>query len=512
MIIGGGTAGWMAACALARALGRDVAIELVESQDIGTVGVGEATIPQIQLFNTFIDLDEAEFLIQTQASIKLGIEFVNWGRKGDRYIHAFGEAGHPVDLAGFHHLWLRAKSLGEAGDATGGITGSFWEHSLNAMAAKANRFGPGDGDPASPFSDMHYAYHFDAGLYAAYLRRLAEKRGVVRVEGKIVDVQRSPENGHVKGVTLDDGRALDAEFFIDCSGFRGLLIEETMKAGYDDWSSMLPCDRALAVPCQSVTPLTPYTRSTARKAGWQWRIPLQSRTGNGHVYCSTFTSDDEAARELLSNLDGRPLADPRPLRFVTGKRKKAWVGNVVALGLASGFLEPLESTSIHMIQSGISRLLAMFPDSAIDPTLARQYNSETVREIELIRDFIVLHYHVNQRKGEPFWDMCRSMVIPDTLLEKIELFSATARVARDPNDLFAETSWVQVMLGQNVAPPTWHPAANILDSAHLRTTLTKMQTHIAATVARMPSHSNWLEQRQLAKAVKPDFHQASQGS
>ena len=366
VIIGGGTAGWMAAAALARFVGQSSKITLIESDEIGTVGVGEATIPQLKLFNAGLGIVEADFVRATQGTFKLGIEFAGWNGADSRYIHAFGAVGRPLGLLPFHHYWLRHRAQGGAA--------SLWDFSSAAQAAARSRFAPPADAPGQLPSGYDYAFHFDAGLYAAFLRRYAEARGVVRTEGRIGEVRLRPEDGSVEGVTLASGQRVDGDLFIDCSGFRGLVIEQALGAGYEDWSHWLPCNRALAVPCTRVAPLTPFTRASARDAGWQWRIPLQHRTGNGYVYCSDFISDDAAADTLLANLDGAPLADPRPLKFVTGKRKAAWVKNCVALGLAAGFMEPLESTSIHLVQAGIARLLQLFPTAGFDAADIAEFN------------------------------------------------------------------------------------------------------------------------------------------
>ena len=420
LIAGGGTAGWMAAAALSTALKpRQCRIVLVESDEIGTVGVGEATIPPIQLFNKLLGVDECEFVRETQGTFKLGIEFVGWLREGERYFHPFGRYGDDFGLTPFHQQWLRARALGSVTPLDA------W--SLNHQAAYRGRFEIPTPQSGRVFSTFSWAYHFDASLYARYLRGLAESRGVARVEGKIAEVVLRPEDGFVERLTLADGRSLDADLFIDCTGFRG-LITEALDTGYEDWTRWLPCDRALAVPCARVADPEPFTRSTARPAGWQWRIPLQHRIGNGQVYCSAAISDDAVHASLMANLDGAPEAEPRQLRFTTGRRRKAWNRNCIALGLASGFLEPLESTSIHLIQTGISRLLSWFPDRNFDPLLAAEYNRLVDAEMESIRDFLVLHYRANQR-DEPFWRRCHAMAIPDTLAAKARRYRRRRRAA-----------------------------------------------------------------------------------
>ena len=479
LVVGGGTAGWMAAAALTR-LGPGVRVRLVESEEIGTVGVGEATIPPIASFNAMLGVREAEFLAATQGTFKLGIEFVDWGRLGDRYMHPFGEIGLGIEGVKFHQFWLSQR---EAGDAT-----PLGDYSLCAVAARLNRFAPGDPDPRTVLSSLKHAYHFDAGLYAAFLRRYAEARGVERIEGKIAHVALRPEDGYVEAVVTDDGRSLEAELFIDCTGFRGLLIEGALQAGYEDWSRWLPCDRALAAPSANTGPLTPYTRATADVAGWRWRIPLQHRTGNGHVYCSGFTSDEAARDALVAGIEGELLAEPRPLRFVTGRRRAQWVKNCVALGLSSGFLEPLESTSIHLVQSGISKLLALFPDRDFDPLLAAEFNRLSQLQFEQVRDFIVLHYKATQRSDSPFWRHVAEIPTPDSLSRRIELFRAGGRFFREGDELFSEASWIAVMIGQNIMPEGHDPLADAVDTGAVSRKLAGLRDIIARTAQAMPGH------------------------
>lgn len=459
VVVGGGTAGWMAAAAAARFLEQGWRIELIESDAIGTVGVGEATIPQIRLFNAALGLNEDEFLAATEGTIKLGIEFVGWGAADARYMHGFGQVGRDLGLVPFHHYWRRARALGAAGP--------LGDYCPNVVAAHAGRFEREQGPvtPTRPF--LPHAFHFDAGLYARFLRRYAEARGVVRHEGKIARVALAGETGDVEALELEDGRRLEGDLFLDCSGFRGLVIGEAMGVGYEAWTHWLPCDRALAVPCGRVDPITPYTRSTARGAGWQWRIPLQHRTGNGLVYSSAHLSDEAAAEVLLANLDAPALADPRPLRFVTGRRREFWRGNCVALGLASGFLEPLESTSIHLVQSAIERVLQYLPAGRPDPRAIAAYNRQAALEMEQIRDFIILHYKATTRDDTDFWRACGAMDIPDTLAARIELFREAGRIFREGTELFTEAGWVQVLLGQGVMPEGWHPLADQLSAAEL---------------------------------------------
>jgi tryptophan halogenase len=485
LIVGGGTAGWMAAAALARFLESGWEIALVESEAIGTVGVGEATIPQVRLFNAALGLDEDAFLAATEGSYKLGIAFTGWGAPGETYCHGFGSVGRDLGLVPFHHYWRRGRALG--------IAGPLADYCPNVVAAFANRFDRqvDAGNPARP--PMPYAFHFDAALYAAHLRAYAEARGVTRLEGRITDVALDGEDGAIAGVRLDGDRALSADLYLDCSGFRGLLME-ALGVAYEDWTRWLPCDRALAVPSVRTEPLTPYTRATARRAGWQWRIPLQHRTGNGLVWCSAEMTDEEAAETLLAHLDSAPLAEPRPVRFTTGRRARFWKANCVALGLASGFLEPLESTSIHLVQSAIERLLAFLPAGTPDPRAIAEYNRQTAWEMERIRDFLTLHYHANQRP-EPFWRACAAMALPENLAARIALFREAGRIFRDGNELFTEAGWVQVLIGQNILPDAWHPLADQLAPAELAGFLALIARLNRERAAAMPDHAAFLAAR-----------------
>jgi tryptophan halogenase len=486
-IVGGGTAGWMTAAALAKILGPDYAdITLIESDDIGSVGVGEATIPQLRTFNTMLGLDEDDFIRRTQGTFKLGIQFRDWGRIGDRYFHPFGPFGVDMEGVSFHAFWLRLNQAGDPSRIT--------DYSLQSMAADRGKFMRPINAGRSPLSQIAYAFHFDAGLYAAYLREYCEKRTVNRLEGRIVDVSLRGEDGFVESVTMDDGRIVEADLFIDCSGFRGLLIEGALKTGYDDWSHWLPCDRAVAVPCERVSDPVPYTRSTARTGGWQWRIPLQHRTGNGYVFSSRFIDEADATADLLGQLDGRPLADPRTLRFTTGRRRKAWNKNVVALGLASGFIEPLESTSIHMVQSGIANLLALFPTRAFEQAETDRYNRVVAYEAERIRDFIVLHYNATQRTDSAFWDYVRTMSVPDSLAEKYEIFRSRGRVFRENEELFNDTSWFAVLTGQNIAPASYDPVADVLTIEETRRRLAQTAEAIRNSADYMPLHAAFISE------------------
>jgi tryptophan halogenase len=485
VIVGGGTAGWMTATALATALRGRYRIRLVESEEIGIVGVGEATIPMIQRFNTVAGIDEAEFMKATNGTFKLGVEFVNWGRLGDRYTHGFGRLGQDLWMVGFDQYWHKMRAQGKARDLA--------EYSITRAAARANKFMlPRTDLGNSPLAEITYAYHFDAGLYARHLRKLSESRGVERTEGKIVRVTQREPDGHVDAVVMENGERIEGDLFIDCSGFRGLLIEQTLQAGYEDWSHWLPCDRALAVPCEPAPVLTPYTRATAHKAGWQWRIPLQNRIGNGHVYCSRYISDDEAAHVLLSNLDGKPLADPRTIRFTTGMRKKAWDKNVVAIGLASGFLEPIESTSIHMIQDSIQRLLDYFPDQGFSQPDVDAFNRLSRFHYERIRDFIILHYHANQRDDAAFWQACARMDIPSTLREKIDLFRTHGRLRRVDSELFTEVGWLQVLVGQNIHPQAYHPLADVQSEEGILEYMESVADVMRQCVDFMPDHAAFI--------------------
>jgi tryptophan halogenase len=482
----------MAAAALARVLdfsvtGRPVTIRLVESEEIGTVGVGEATVPHLRAFNETLRIDEADFVRAVRGTFKLGIQFVDWGRIGDRYVHGFGSIGHDYRALPFFQYWLKLHLQDKAA--------ALDDYSLNTAAAPAGRFFAGASDvPAeSPLARVAYAYHFDAGLYAQFLRRYAETRGVRRIEGQVVDVSLRAGDGFIESITLKSGERVSGDLFIDCSGFRGLLIEQVLKTGYDDWTHWLPCDRAVAVACEKTQAATPFTRSTARAAGWQWRIPLQHRTGNGYVYSSAHTKDDDARTLLLANLDGRPLADPRLLKFTTGRRRKMWNRNCVALGLASGFLEPLESTSIYLIQSGIARLISMLPDKRMSPALQDEYNAESAFEIERIRDFLILHYSATERRDSGFWEYCRTMSIPDTLAARIELFRDSGRFYRDGEEMFALTSWVQVLIGQRIVPRGYHPLVDTVSEGDLVKLGESVRGVIASCVAAMPAHEAFIE-------------------
>ncbi|MES2136564.1 MAG: tryptophan halogenase family protein [Pseudomonadota bacterium] len=494
VIAGGGTAGWMAAAALSRATRPEqMRITLIESDEIGIVGVGEATIPLIQAFNQILGIDEFDFVRKTQGTFKLGIEFVDWLKPGSSYIHPFGRYGEDFGMTPFHQQWLRAMKAGYDAPLS--------DFTLAIKAAQACKFDkPRPGSPAA-FSTYNYAYQFDASLYARYLRGYAEQRGVERVEGKIGDVVLR-DDGFIDSLRMEDGRSIGGDLFIDCTGFRGLLIGQALGVDYEDWSEWLPCDRAIAVPTERTGESLPLTRSTARTAGWQWRIPLQHRTGNGYVYSSKYISDDDAREELLANLDAPPIAEPRPLRFTTGRRAEQWRKNCVSLGLSSGFLEPLESTSIHLIQAGITKLLTLFPDRDFDPLVIGEYNRKVREEMESVRDFLVLHYHATERTGWPFWDHCRTMAIPDSLAFKMEMFRKTGRVPEASYDLFHPPSWVAVMLGQGIVPQGFDPMVESVPEPEAEQVLARMRAMIAQTAQAMPTQQQFIDRYCRAEPIE----------
>lgn len=493
VIVGGGTAGWMTAAALTRFFEGLIEIELVESDDIGTVGVGEATIPQIRLYTGLLGIDENEMLRRTQGTMKLGIQFRDWHRPGEVYMHAFGDIGGKLGMLDFHHYWLKARQEGR--------NDSLWDYSLNETAALAGRFDRLERLGDTPMAGLVYAYHFDASMFSRFLREFSEKSGVKRTEGRVVDVNLNGESGFIESVSLASGQQVEGDLFIDCSGFRGLLIEEALETGYEDWSLWLPCDRAVSVPCAPVGTPIPYTQATARSAGWQWRIPLQQRTGNGHVYASHYMSDDEATSILMNNLDGEALADPRLLKFTTGRRKQFWNRNCVALGLASGFMEPLESTSIHLIQTGISRLLEYFPRNGFEQVEIDEYNRRCIYEFERIRDFLILHYHVNERTDSDFWIDRRTLPIPAELHRRMDLFKANGRIHRELDELFTEVAWLQVMLGQGIEPQGHHPLADRVTPEQLQGFLGNIKRIIGTAVDKLPMHEEWI--RRNCAASKP---------
>ena len=494
VIVGGGTAGWMTAAALSRFL-KDgyTKVRLIESDEIGIIGVGESTIPLIRIFNRMLGLDEDDFVRKTQATFKLAIEFVDWKHLGHIYHHPFGPYGLNMDGVSFHAYWLRMNALGEAPD--------LGEYSLQVLAARHGKFTRPIEAGNSPLSTIAYAFQFDAYLYVKFLREYAEARDVIRTEGKIVDVSLRGEDGFIESVTLESGEKVEGDLFIDCSGFRGLLIEQALETGYEDWSHWLPCDRAVTTQCESGGSFAAVTRATARPAGWQWRIPLQHRTGNGYVYSSAHTSDDEATSTLLANLEGNTLRDPRILRFVTGRRRKSWHRNCVAIGLSAGFLEPLESQSIFLIQTAIARLLTMFPDRSFEQADTDRFNRVMQFEYEKIRDFLVLHYNTTERDDSDFWDYCRTMSIPEYLEDKIRLFQSRGRIFRENAELFNDTSWFAVMMGQGLKPRGHDPMADVMPLDELRARFANMKSVIAKSVDVMPTHREFIAQNCAAPPV-----------
>ncbi len=480
VIAGGGTAGWMAAAMLSKTMGRILDITLVESEEIGTVGVGEATIPTMITFHDLLELNEAEFMAATSATFKLGISFENWRNVGENYIHSFGTTGTDHWTAGFQHFWLKGRARGLAGD--------YGDYCRELKAAQMDRFAH------LPDNGMNYAYHLDAGAYARYLRKFSEPLGVKRVEGKIAEVRQVPGSGHIAALVLEDGRQVEGDLFLDCSGFRSLLLGQTLGVEYEDWSHWLFCDSALAVQTEATGVVPPYTRSIAHAAGWQWRIPLQHRVGNGLVYSSRHVDDEQAHQLLMDNLAGAPLMQPRPIRFTPGQRRQVWKGNCIGIGLSSGFLEPIESTSIHLIQRSLIRLLQMFPSHGICQSDIEEYNQQAAHEIAHIRDFIILHYHVTNRQDSQFWRDCRALELPESLRHRIDLFRETGRVFRVPNELFAENSWIQVMLGQGIVPERYHQIADMMGDAELLSFLDNIRNGVSAVARQLPRHQDYIQQ------------------
>jgi tryptophan halogenase len=487
VIVGGGSAGWMTAAALSSMLAsHPITITLIESDAIGTVGVGEATIPDMINFNALLGIDEAEFLKATNGTIKLGIEFRDWGRKGEAYIHPFGNIG--VDMQGidFHQYWLHAKANGNKAPLE--------DYSISSIAAKAHKFVRPSNDPRSILSHLRYAYHIDATLYAKYLRGYAEERGVVRREGIVNDITQNNESGDITQLTLESGEVIDGDFFFDCTGFRALLTEKTLRTPLKDWRHWLPCDTAQTVASKRQGPLIPYTKATAHTAGWQWRIPTQTRTGNGHIYSSQYMNDDEAIKILMDNLDSEALAEPRKIRFKTGCRETYWNKNCIAVGLSAGFLEPLESTSLYLIQMGISRFISLFPTTEVSDVVRAEYNRQMQKEFDQVRDFIILHYVATERDDSPFWNYCRTMDIPDSLKHKIELFKEAGRVFPYDDELFSKPSWIAVFLGQNLSPNTYDPIVAGLPIEQVQHSLNSMRNAMVQTTQKMPTHEVYLKQ------------------
>lgn len=491
VIVGGGSAGWMTAAALSKIIpSSSVEIQLIESEAIGTVGVGEATIPQILLYNKLIGIDEDEFIRETKGTFKLGIQFNNWGEVNDSYFHAFGDVGRNIEGIHFYQFWLKMKQLDKAYHID--------EYTISGMACREHKFTRPIDAGDSPLSNIAYAYHFDAGLYAQYLSRFSQSNGVKRTEGKVSNVNLKP-NGHIRSVTLEDGSEHEADLFIDCSGFRALLIEGALHTGFEDWSHWLPCDRAVTVACENVEAPRPFTMATAQPAGWQWRIPLQHRVGNGHVYCSKYMSDDEAQSLLLKNLDGDPIGDPRLIKFTTGKRRKFWNRNCVAIGLSSGFMEPLESTSLHLVQSAIARLLAFFPDSGLNQVDIDEYNRQSHFEVDRIRDFLILHYHATEREDTAFWRYCKLMDVPETLSQKMNQYKHNGRIFRVDNEMFSENSWFEVMEGQRFHPISYHPLVDTVPMEKVEGYLESVRRVIRKSVDYMPKHIDFINKHCKAK-------------
>ncbi|PTS83179.1 tryptophan halogenase [Sphingomonas sp. HMWF008] len=478
VIAGGGTAGWLAAAVLLHQLGPLVDVTLVESDDIGTIGVGEATIPTIRSFHALIGLDEREFMVATGATFKLGISFENWARAGDRYFHSFGDVGHATWMGDFQHFWLEAQARGAAAP--------FGAYCLEHEAGLNERFAAG------PQSPLNYAYHFDAATYARFLRGRCEAQGLTRREGRIGRVELNPANGHIAALHLDNGARIEGDLFLDCTGFRALLIGDALGVGYEDWSQWLPTNRALAMQTTSTGPAKPYTRAIAHDAGWRWQIPLQHRVGNGLVYCADYLSDDAAHDRLMSAIEGEPTTEPRLIRFQTGRRTEAWRANCVALSLASGFVEPLESTSIHLVMIALTRLLQHFPFDGISAAVVARFNAMADREIEAVRDFIVLHYHLNER-AEPFWQARRDMTIPDSLANRIALFAEAGQAYQASDELFRVASWLQVMLGQRLMPRSYHHLARLMPTDQLVEALDTLEARIASQVRALPTHQAFLD-------------------
>ncbi len=484
VIVGGGTAGWITASLLSKVLGKSIQIKLIESSKIGTVGVGEATIPPIIAFNNALGINEAEFIKATKATIKLGIQFEGWGSLNDSYMHAFGEVGKNFPFCEFHHFWVKSLQYKNS---------DFWDYSLNFQAAKHNKFARLNNIEGTNLPGISYAFHFDASLYADFLKQFSVKLGVEAIDAVVEQVNMSSEDGSVRSLTLDSGKEIEGDLFVDCSGLAALLIEKKLNTGFEDWSHWLPCDRAVAIPTEIQQEISPYTRSIAHECGWQWQIPLQHRVGNGIVYSSKHWSVEQATEKLLENIQGKPLAEPKSIKYKTGRRRKAWNKNVVAIGLAAGFFEPLESTNIHLIQTGAIRLLKMFPHNGISHSEINEYNLQTEQEYLRIRDFIILHYKLNSRTDSEFWKQCARMEIPESLTHRIELFRATGKVFRQQDDLFTEIAWKQVMIGQGAIPNDHHSLVDSLSKEQINDLMLNLKTLINSAVTKMPTHGSFLE-------------------
>ena len=485
VVVGGGTAGWMTAAALTTLLPKRCDLRLVESEAIGIVGVGEATLPHIRSFNERLGIDEADFMAATRATFKLGIDFSGWGKIGDSYVHPFGTFGRGTGEVDFHHYWTRLNQAGAAAP--------IGEYSIACTMATMNRFSLPETDSAKLESTFSYAYQFDATLYAPYLRRLSEQRGARRTEGRIVDVQLNSESGDVAAVILENGERIEGDLFVDCSGFVSLLLGKALGEPFEDWAQWLPCDRAVAMPCRTRTALTPYTSAIAMGAGWRWRIPLQHRTGNGYVYSSAFTSDDEAREALVSSVEGEPLVDPRVLKFRAGRRRRSWVGNCIGVGLSSGFLEPLESTSMYLIQAAITALIELFPNPRLSPLDRDEFNRLIDLEYDRIRDFLILHYHATERSDTPFWDYVRTMDVPDTLKEKIELFRRRGRSVKYREGVFLDASWVALFTGQGVIPEHYDQRADAPSEHGLKQAMGALRDEVRGRAEIMPDHRAYIE-------------------
>ena len=479
VIAGGGTAGWIAAAALAHQMGEILDITLVESQEIGTIGVGEATIPPMRTFHRLLGINEQEFMRATNATFKLGIQFENWEKIGGKYFHSFGITGKQTIVTDFIHFWLRGRELG--------IAQEFGDYCLEFKAALKNRFS------INEQAKVNYAFHLDAGRYASFLRERAEARGVKRVEGKIAQVKQNPESGFITSLKMESGQDIPGDLFLDCTGMRGILIEQTLQTGFEEWGHWLPCDSAIAIQTESTGPAVPYTKSIAHHAGWRWQIPLQHRVGNGIVFSSQYLSKDEALNMLLSSVDGKVLTEPNVIKFKTGRRKKSWNKNCIAMGLASGFLEPLESTSIHMIMTAVTRLLLLFPHGEIKQSIVDEYNSQAESEFIRIRDFIILHYKATERDDSPFWRYCKDMEIPHDLMHRINLFKDFGRSNQVEGELFRLDSWTQVMLGQGIIPASYHPIVDLMPERDLQLFLNSIATDVDKNIAMMSTHQDFLK-------------------